>query len=112
MDALEKNIAVARGEALAATVLASAAIQTALLRISNREQGLTKISEYTHDTLNLSGTRGGNGNDEFNTQLLVAAGFQSMQSLAASTLMYDNPPTISSFSHSADSRQRLRYDVA
>jgi len=95
MDALEKNIAVARGEALAATVLASAAIQTALLMISNREQVLTKISEYTHDTLNLSGTSGGNANDEFNTQMRETARFHAMQSLDAITRMFNNPPTSS-----------------
>ena len=93
MDALEKNIAVARGEALA--VLASAAIQTALLMISNREEVLTKISEYTHDTLNLSGTSGGNANDEFNTQMRETARFQAMQSLDAITRMFNNPPTSS-----------------
>jgi len=95
MDALEKNIAVARGEALAATVLASAAIQTALLMISNREEVLAKISEYTHDTLNLSGTSEGNANDEFNTQMRETARFQAMQSLDAITRMFNNPPTSS-----------------
>ena len=95
MDALEKNIAVARGEALAATVLASAAIQTALLMISNREEVLTKISEYTNDTLNLSGTDEGNANDDFNTQVRETARFQAMQSLDAIRRMFNNPPTSS-----------------
>jgi hypothetical protein len=38
MNAIEKNLAVARGEALAASLLASVALQTALLVVPNREQ--------------------------------------------------------------------------
>ena len=95
MDALQKNIAVARGEALAATLLASAALQTTLLMISNQEEVLTKISEYINDTLNLSGTGKGDANDEFNTQMRETARFQAMQSLDAITRMFNNPPTSS-----------------
>jgi len=43
MNALEKNVAVARGEALAASLLASAAIQTLLAMVANREEFLTAI---------------------------------------------------------------------
>jgi hypothetical protein len=95
MDALQKNIAVARGEALAATLLASAALQTTLLMISNQEEVLTKISEYINDTLNLSGTGKGDANDEFNTQMRETARFQAEQSLDAIRRMFSHPPTSS-----------------
>ena len=45
MDALQKNIAVARGEALAASLLASAAIHAALAMISNRKEWLARLSD-------------------------------------------------------------------
>jgi len=41
-NALEKNIAIARGEALAANLLASAAIQAALAITSDREEVLAQ----------------------------------------------------------------------
>jgi len=43
MNALEKNVAVARGEALAASLLASLAIQAILVMVANREEFLTKM---------------------------------------------------------------------
>ena len=55
MNALQKNIAVARGEAIAASLLASAAIHVALSIVSNRQELLAKISASIDDTLNLSG---------------------------------------------------------
>jgi hypothetical protein len=95
MNALEKNIAVARGEAMAATLLASAAIQTlfAMLPISSREQVLARISAFIDGTLNMSGPAKGDANDEFNTQMREVARFQAMQNLDAIERMFRNPPT-------------------
>ena len=55
MNALKKNIAVARGEALAASLLATAAMQATLAVISNREEVLARMSAFIDDTLNMSG---------------------------------------------------------
>jgi hypothetical protein len=93
MNALEKNIANARGEALAASVLASAALQTALLLVPNRAELLTRISAFVDDTLNMSGPGKGDANDEFNTQIRETARFQAMQNLDAIARMFNNPPT-------------------
>ena len=90
MNALEKNIAVARGEALAAHLLASAAIRAAL--IPNREEVLARISVFIDETLNMSGPGGGDAHDEFNTQMRETARFQAMQSLDAIARMFRNPP--------------------
>jgi hypothetical protein len=92
MDALQKNIAVARGEALAATLLASAALQAALAMISNREEFLARISAFIDETLNLSGPGRGDANDEFNTQVRETARFQAMQNLDAIARMFNSPP--------------------
>jgi hypothetical protein len=95
MNALEKNIAVARGEALAASLLAVAALQTALLVLPNREEVLAKISAFIEDTLNLSGPGKGDANDEPNTLMRETARFQAMQNLDAIVRMLNNPPTTS-----------------
>jgi hypothetical protein len=81
MNALEKNIAVARGEAMAASLLASAALQTALLLVPNRAELLARISAFIDDTLNLSGPGKGDANDELNTLMRETARFQAMQNL-------------------------------
>jgi len=54
MNALEKNIAVARGEALAAHLLATAAIQASLAITSSREEVLAGMSAFIDETLNMS----------------------------------------------------------
>jgi hypothetical protein len=92
MTALEKNIAVARGEALAANLLAMVAIQAALTITSNREQVLTWMSAYIDEALNMSGPGRGDAHDELNTQMRETARFQAMQSLDAITRMFRNPP--------------------
>src|SRR5215470_17175000 len=73
MNALEKNVAVARGEALAASLLASAAIQTLLAMVANREEFLTAIEAFIDGTLNLRGPGGGDANDEPNTLMRETA---------------------------------------
>jgi hypothetical protein len=83
MDALRKNIAVARGEALAASLLASAAIQTLFAVISNREQVLAGIEAYIDNTLNMSGPVERDPDNEFTTQVRETARFQVMQQLDA-----------------------------
>ncbi len=92
MNALEKNIAIARGEALAASLLASAALQTVVSMTSKREEFFTRLSAYIDDTLNLSGPGRGNANDEFNTQMRETARFQAMQHLDAIARMLKDPP--------------------
>ncbi len=83
MNALEKNIAVARGEAIAANLLALAALQAVLAMVPNREEVLTRMSDFIDQTLNLSGPGKGDANDEPNTQMRETARFQAMQSLDA-----------------------------
>jgi hypothetical protein len=92
INALEKNITVARGEALAANLLAFAAIQAALTIISNREEVLTWMSGYIDEALNKGGPGRGDAHDEFNTQMRETARFQAQQSLDAITRMFRNPP--------------------
>lgn len=81
MNALEKNIAVARGEALAANLLATAAIHTALSVAANQEEVLARMNAFIEDTLNMSGPGRGHANDEFNTQMRETARFMAMQTL-------------------------------
>lgn len=91
MNALEKNIAVARGEALAAHLLASAAIQAVLAMLPNREEALDRMSAFIDGALNMSGPGKGDGNDELNTQMRETARFQAMQTLDAIGRMFRNP---------------------
>jgi hypothetical protein len=91
MNALEKNMAVTRGEALAATLLATAAIHTALSLTPNREEVLAKMSAYVDGTLNMSGPGKGNADDELNTQMRETARFMAMQTLDEIARMIHNP---------------------
>lgn len=92
MNALQKNIAVARGEALAANLLATAALQALLALASNREEALNRISAFVDETLNMSGPGKGDAHDELNTQMREVARFQAMQTLDAISRMFRNPP--------------------
>jgi hypothetical protein len=92
MDALKKNIAVARGESLAAYLLASVAIQTALAVVSNPEEVLNRMSAFIDDTLNMSRPGRGDAHDEFNTQMRETARHHAMQSLDEIRRMLHNPP--------------------
>jgi hypothetical protein len=92
MNALEKNIAVTRGEAIAASLLASAALQTALLLVPNRTELLAGIYAFVDDTLNASGPGKGDANDEPNTQVRETARFMVMQHLDGIARMLKNPP--------------------
>lgn len=87
MNALERNIAVTRGEAWAANLLATAAIQAALALTANREEVLARMSAFIDDTLNMSGPGRGDANDEFNTQMRETARLQAMQTLDHITRM-------------------------
>ena len=53
MNALEKNVAVARGEALAASLLASAALQAVFMFVppQNRKEVYSGINAFVDDTL-------------------------------------------------------------
>jgi hypothetical protein len=94
MNALEKNIAIARGEALAAGLLASAALQAMFIFVppQNREEVLSKITAFVDDTLNLSGPGAGDGHDEPNTLMRETARFQAMQNLDTMARMFKGPP--------------------
>lgn len=81
MNALEKNIAVARGEALAANLLATAAIHAALALTANREEVVARMNAFIDETLNMSGPGRGDANDEFNTQIRETARYQATQTL-------------------------------
>lgn len=83
MDAQQKNIAVARGEAIAANLLASAAIRALFEVISNKEQTLSSIAAFIDGTLNMSGPAKGDPNDEFNTQMREVARHRAMETLDA-----------------------------
>jgi hypothetical protein len=83
MNALEKNIAVARGEALAANLLASAALQALFQAIRDKEQTLSGIAAFIDGTLNMSGPGKGDADDEPNTQMRETARFMAMQTLDA-----------------------------
>lgn len=83
MNALEKNIAVARAEALAANLLASAALQALFTIITNKQQTLSGISALIDDTLNRGRPAKGDPNDEFNTHMREVARLSAMQTLDA-----------------------------
>jgi len=90
MDALQKNMAAIRGEALAASLLASAAIQAVIAMVANREQFLHGMASFIDATLNMSGPAQGDAHDEFNTQVRETARFQAMQTLDA--IRHNLPP--------------------
>ena len=93
MNATEKNLAVARGEALAAHLMASAALQAVLMMLPNPLDALGRISAYLEDTLNMSGPGKADSQfDELNTQMREVARFQVMQTLQHIEHMLRNPP--------------------
>ena len=93
MNAVEKNLAVARGEALAAQLMAAAALQAVLMVLPNRLDALARISAYLHDSLNMSGPGKGDPHDELNTQMREFARFQVTQTLQHIEHTLRNPPT-------------------
>lgn len=93
MNAMEKNLAVARGEALAAHLMASAALQAVLMVLPNRLDALARISAYLDDTLNMSSPGKGDAHDELNTQMREVARFQVTQTLQHIEHTLRNPPT-------------------
>ena len=92
MNALDKNVAVARGEALASSLLASLAIQTILVMVANREEFLTKMETFIDVTLNLSGPGKGDTNDELNNLMRETARDQAMKHLDGIKTMLNNRP--------------------
>jgi hypothetical protein len=93
MNAMEKNFASLRGEALAANLIASAALQVAFIALPNRLELLSRISAFVDDTLNLSGPGKGDAHDEFNTQMREVARFQTNQTLQNLEQVLRNLPT-------------------
>jgi hypothetical protein len=94
MNAAEKNLAVARGETLAAHLMASAALQAVLMVLPNRLEVLSQISAFLNDTLNGSGPgKPDTQFDELNTQMREVARFQIEQTLQHIERTLRNPPT-------------------
>jgi hypothetical protein len=92
LNALEKNLAVTRGEALAANLLATAALQAVFMMIPNRQELLNAVTAFIDDTLNRSGPGKGDAHDELNTQMREVARFQAMQALDHIKRMVDSAP--------------------
>jgi hypothetical protein len=93
MNATEQNLAVARGEALAAHLIASAALQAALIVLPNPLDALSRISAYLNDTLNMSGPGKADAQfDELNTRMREVARFQVEQTLQHIEHTLRNPP--------------------
>jgi hypothetical protein len=93
MNATERNLAVARGEALAAHLMASAALQTVLMVLPNRLEALSQIFTFLNDTLNASGPGKPDAQfDELNTQMREVARFQVEQTLQHIEHTLRNPP--------------------
>jgi ABC-type sugar transport system substrate-binding protein len=95
MNALEKNIAVARGEALAASLLASAALQAVFMFVPPQDRGqfVSGLNAFVDDALNRAGPPNVDANDdEPNTLMRETARFQAMQHLDAMARMFKDPP--------------------
>ena len=92
MDNSQRHIAVARGEAWAASLLASAALQTLFLMTATSPEILEKIDAYINDILNMSGPGNGNPDDEFNAQMRETARFQVTQILDGIRRGSSTPP--------------------
>jgi hypothetical protein len=93
MNAMEQNLAVARGEALAAHLMASAALQAVLMVLPNPLDALSRISAYLDDSLNRSGPGKADPQlDELNTQMREVARFQVTQTLQHIEHTLRNPP--------------------
>jgi hypothetical protein len=73
MNALEQNVAVARGEALAAHVLASLAIRLAVAMSRNPNELLARLSAEVDDMLNHGRPSVGDPEDEPNTLMRETA---------------------------------------
>ncbi len=83
MDAFQKNIAVLRGETLAAQLLASAALHIAAAMVPNRREFAAGLSAFVDDTLNRGRPNKGDPDDEFNTHMRETARHIAMQHLDA-----------------------------
>lgn len=92
MNPLQMNIAVARGEALGAHLLASAALQAIFMMTSNREQLLAGITAFIDDTLNRAGPNKGDPDDAFNTRVRETARFHTGQCLDTIAQMIRTQP--------------------
>ncbi len=96
MDAFQKNMAVTRGEALAAHLLAMAALQAFFTIVADKEHMLKAMSAMIDETLNISGPAKGDSHDELNTLMRETARNQVDQTLAAIALKLRTDPPASS----------------
>jgi hypothetical protein len=81
MNALEMNVAVGRGEALAAQILASLAIRLTVAMARKPNELLDRLSAEVDDVLNQAGPGQGDSNDELNTLMRETARNMAMQHL-------------------------------
>jgi 7-keto-8-aminopelargonate synthetase-like enzyme len=93
LDALQKNIAVTRGEALAAQLVASAALQVIFTIIGDKERMLKAIAQMLDDTLNISGPVKEDGQEAFHIQMRETARNVVDQHLGAIARQLKPPPT-------------------
>jgi hypothetical protein len=82
VNAFQRSIAVARGEALAASLLANAAIK-AIFSMAPSQQLLDHMTATIDQTLNMSGPGAGDGEDELNTLMRETARHQVYQHMDA-----------------------------
>jgi hypothetical protein len=92
MDALQKNIAITRGEAQGAALLASLAIQSSLFVVANRKEVLVGMMAFVDDSLNRSGPSKGDSDDAFNTLVRETARNVAMQHLDQITRNLEEVP--------------------
>jgi len=94
MDALQKNIAVTRGEAIAAHLLATAALQAMFMMIApqDRRQALDGMTAFLTDSLNAARPAKGDPDDEFATQMRETARHHVEQCLDHIEAMIRNSP--------------------
>jgi hypothetical protein len=92
MNTLEKNLAVARGEALAASLLASAALQAVFMFVlpQAREELCTRLNAFVDNTLNSIGSAEGSAN-EVDIFMLETARFQATQHLDEMARVFRGP---------------------
>jgi hypothetical protein len=91
MDAAQKNMAVARGDALAAGLIAEAALRAVLQLVPDRDALFNDMFALVDDVLNLSGRTKGDASDEVRTFMCEHARAQAMHRLEAIKRGFDHP---------------------
>ena len=87
IEKLQSMLATTRGEALAASLLASAAMRMLLSVTENPREVVEAMSAYVDQSLNISGPASGDTEHELNTRMREVARFQAMQHLDAMAVL-------------------------